>query len=450
MNSLYPTAQVQFEYAYGQWHYLNNVEEKQQQYLDRLNFLTDVPFIQRSMFKIDCMCPKDLITAFLMERTKDGELVQSLRDKVGQWYWGNELIEAVILGYKITKIYEIKWFPHYGPLFEKYVKTCWEGRKNNPKPSIKNTAYKNMLVSLTGKFAQKSNHTSSEIYNCSYIPTRRTEQTFQQKLSRVVDYSPIFSKNGDYCALMLELDNDCKDPNYPVDKSAQILANSRVIMSRVLRTINGYLDPQHSFYYTDTDSLLLHARSLGALRQANLLGKDMGQLSCDINDRFNGTNFAKILRGIWSATKGPYSVVYLEEGQHHLLESVKAKGIPHIKEPFRHDEELKLELSVQQLARFNYIRDWVEDPYKYVAPIDLVTQRFYMLRTKEKAFFMKHINFKLIKELMKHDDENEVFCFYGGMKKAIQDTQTGLFFINMYCTIFFLTHFNRIFFKIII
>ena len=61
------------------------------------------------------------------------------------------------------------------------------------------------------------------------------------------------------------------------------------------------------------------------LKKAGHFGKEIGQLSCDLSDGLE--HFSKIIKGIWAAPKGPYSLVYLNKGETLLKEKIRAKGM---------------------------------------------------------------------------------------------------------------------------
>lgn len=106
-------------------------------------------------------------------------------------------------------------------------------------------------------------------------------------LKKVDRYHPLpfFFLLGNNTAVLFEVENECLDPQYPIYLSAQILAYSRVYMSRILRMVNGYLDPKNSFYYTDTDSLVLSPDAYEILLKEGKIGKELGQLSCDLSPK---------------------------------------------------------------------------------------------------------------------------------------------------------------------
>lgn len=89
VNSLYPAAQMFNEYAHGKWKYIPGSDE----YLDRLTkrHHSDRDWLLRTCFCVDVICPKDLMTSFLMERDSKGHIVHDLNDKHKQWYWVRSL-----------------------------------------------------------------------------------------------------------------------------------------------------------------------------------------------------------------------------------------------------------------------------------------------------------------------------------------------------------------------
>ena len=72
------------------------------------------------------------------------------------------------------------------------------------------------------------------------------------------------------------LDDDCDIKNtLPAVLGAFILANSRRIMNKFIKEINGFYN--NSVYYTDTDSLYIEKKYWDVLVKANLVGEDLCQ-----------------------------------------------------------------------------------------------------------------------------------------------------------------------------
>ena len=174
---------------------------------------------------------------------------------------GCELEEALILGYTVTKIHEMKTFATRAYIFKDYVSKCWQGRQRTLKGSAQNLCFKFAMNSLTGKFGQRSFDTNRAIFTTDYEPSKKMDQSFQEMLQRVVDFTPIFTAEGYNSAIMLDVENEQKGPRYPIYLSAQILAYARVHMSHIMRAANCYRSWSRAIYYTDTDSLLMYVRS---------------------------------------------------------------------------------------------------------------------------------------------------------------------------------------------
>jgi len=448
-NSLYPAAQKHFKYAYGKWTYL----APQPPDVDLLNNVYNEDEINRSMYLVDVSCPRDLITAFLLSRDSDGNLVQDLEDKKNEWYWGCEIIEAIILGYKVTAIHEIKRFELSDYIFNEFVTKCWEGRKAHPPPNIQNLTYKQAMNELTGKFGQKVPKTNHFIYTPDYSPRTDknvgNQENFENMMKKVVDFTVIWDrKTGTNKATIFETENECLDPSYPIYLSGQILAYSKVWMSRAMRACNAYLDPSCAMYYTDTDSLCLPAKCIPILQRGGYIGKDLGQFSCDLGD-FKDQVFAKILVGIFAATKGPYSMcficpkgsgVYTDFNEKRkkaglsqvpdggMLEKVRVKGMPHINGPFPWGENIEVELDEMTARNYKRAKAWLDDPFGREIPSDLIGERIYMYRNlygEEERIFAKHINYEIIRHVMER--QGELVCFFGTMKKSLVDNQGKAF-----------------------
>ncbi len=484
VNSLYPFAQWKFLYAYGKWiihdcnyvicdgeEALNDFENRRlkpefvrkranlYRFLPMINKANDVNTINRCLFEVDVTCPKDLITAYLYERDAETKEVRyTLHDKKKQWYWGCEIIEAKLLGYAFTHIYTVVEFEKYGDLFSKYVDKCWKNRVANPKPSIINLANKQAMTRLTGKFGQltpktftyflrgSSNIPIDEVKNINSKDTPKTDkmkkekfQFTQKMIDQIEDFNILFSADGKNSVIAMDLIMENLNPTYSIPLSAQILARSRAYMSSILRGCNGYLNRENSFYYTDTDSFYIHANSIPSLR--SFLGNDLGQMSCDIDSGFSKhSSFAKIVRGIWSAPKGPYSVVFmkyhnvLEKGK--LMEKIRLKGIPHTDEAVPHVNKCFEITSKTDLTEIEWLMNRV---YLYFAPkedgielepiTDMIKKRYYcVIETLSKEdseregvseikMFTQFINFDLIRKIVYYPSRIRVFVFFGSMKK---------------------------------
>lgn len=234
----------------------------------------------------------------------------------------------------------------------------------------------------------------------------------------------MFAEDGSNAALIMEVTNPSPHPSYPIYLSAQILANSRVYMSRIYRKLNSYHSPDHAIYYTDTDSLILHARCLPIMEECQLIGSDLGQLSCDLTDPFKG-KFAKILAAVWAAPKGPYALAYVSADNPTLMEKVKAKGIPHPEGPFPYGEEIDIEANInedekaewwEKLSLMDRVRAWMKDPDHLEPPVEAIGQKFYYWQHQEEAYFAKHINRKMIQLMMTNEGMTKKRSTPGGIE----------------------------------
>lgn len=426
VNSLYPSVQARFKYAFGKWRYWPQMEILMMP-LSKINKIENEGWMLRCCFHISVECPKDILVPFLMERNAQGKIQHNLNDKKA-WYWGCELIEAIILGYRVTWVHEIKEFEKYGDLFSTFVKTCWDGRIANPKPSVKNLAYKQIMNCVTGKFGQKSHPTNTTIYNAE-AKTEEAKKDFQELIAKVVDFEPILSKSGDNHALILETLSDSPHPAYPIYLSAQILAYARVYMSHIYRACNAYLDPSNAVYYTDTDSLILPSHCVPLLAEFGYIGTKLGQLSCDLHDPFNG-QFARILRGVWGAPKGPYSLVYVTPHNGIAKEKIRTKGIPHPDGPFPYREEIELHLTPENYQLVRRLLNWIDDPVHHQVPAEFIKQRFYMFKTHltGETYFARHINFKHIQMMM--SQSGEMTCYFGSMQKSLLSNMNSVLSVS--------------------
>jgi hypothetical protein len=167
------------------------------------------------------------------------------------------------------------------------VDKCWEGRQKYPKSktdmasNVKNLAYKLTLNSLTGKFGQKTHQTNTCIYSsAAKYADAKMEERLISHIENMESFDILFNEDGTNGAVIMEVQNEKPHPTYPIYLSAQILAHSRVYMSRIYRLLDAYRNPKRAIYYTDTDSLVLHAECLPILQEAGLIGSGLGQLSC--------------------------------------------------------------------------------------------------------------------------------------------------------------------------
>lgn len=422
-NSLYPTVMQSEEYACGDYriktnfppYVLNNLNNPDKSENAKRTW-------NRRLVEVNVECPKDLLVAFLMSRDKDGNAFQDLEPKFNVVYTGAELCEAVILGYKVTKIHKIfEW--DYGmqkKIFEQFITLLYNIKKDSaprgPKPN--DALYqivKLLMNSLSGKFGQKTRHVKKHILIGEDITINVLKQ---QKAKQIW----INENQEDYFdnvlkAVLIEEPVQLESTAYPVHIASQILGNSRVFMSRLMRQVDGYRNLENCPYYGDTDSLIFHKNVFSQFPK-EVIGKDLGTFKDEIPH-------GKIVMFIVLAPK-MYMNVYLakdKDDQMQLWCQFKSKGIPHSSEPYLvnemnlvSEEERK---KVLEIHRFLQERGSTEEHY---AGVNVKDQFFIRCKNGEENEEEKYI----VRNKLHLDDVLEilfggcqVYCHFGRMIRKI-------------------------------
>jgi len=124
--------------------------------LKSLNGLEQEEMWEQRLIQVDVTCPSNLLIAFLMSRNKEGNNIQDLKPKIKKWYTGVELLEAVRLGYKITKIHAYYQWEYYEEIFTSFIEKAWDRKVNSKKDTAPYLIAKTIMNALSGKFGQKS------------------------------------------------------------------------------------------------------------------------------------------------------------------------------------------------------------------------------------------------------------------------------------------------------
>lgn len=333
--SLYPTNMQKHDYPYGRFviHKVygpNVYPESQARHWQRLIKEND-PKIWFAEVDIDP--PDDIITPFLLERHKDGSVIYSLLPKRHAVYTACEIREALLIGYTVKAIYSYVTFHSRGPIFRSYVDECFAVKKAAEKGSVTYQAAKLYMNALSGKMGQRPisdewTYVTNSV-ELGEIMSKKNVTDFQYIMFNepgIIDASEGESSNLSKrpSAIAVKSEIAYPKPTKPVQLGCLILGQSRVWMSRIFRTVNAYRDPNHAFFYTDTDSM--HVRSATRdlmMKSSNLLGKDLGQLS----DELDG---GKIVRAIYLAPK-TYILEYISATKpHRYYWRVRCKGVPHV------------------------------------------------------------------------------------------------------------------------
>jgi hypothetical protein len=98
-------------------------------------------------------------------------------------------------------------------------------------------------------------------------------------------------------------------------------------MNNVLEGVDGFKDWKNTFYYSDTDSMILPSHVFESLKQnTNMIGKRMGQLHDDLD-----LEGAKIIDAIFISPK-MYWMKYVGYNDNNEVETrttIKCKGLPY-------------------------------------------------------------------------------------------------------------------------
>lgn len=422
-NSLYPTVMQSEEYACGDYRVKNVIAPYVLENLNDPNKSENAKRgWNRRLVEVDVECPKDLLVAFLMSRDKDGNAFQDLQPKYNVVYTGAELCEAVLLGYKVTKIHKIIEFDIMlqKKIFEQFITLLYQIKKDSaPKGCKPNAALyqivKNLMNSLSGKFGQKSHFVKKHILIGSDINTVVLKQQNAKQLwmrEKEDDFLDVVLK-----AVIIQEPIEVKATAFPIHIASQILGNSRVFMSRLMRQVNGYRNLENCPYYGDTDSLIFHHQVFSQFPK-DVIGKDLGTFKDEIPE-------GKIVMFIVLAPK-MYMNVYLgkdSNGQMQLWCQFKSKGIPHSSDPYLvketnlvSEEEREKALKIHRFIQNKTLRD------EHYSGVDLKERIFIRYKEGEEE---TEDNF-IVRNKLHLDDVLEilfsnvkVYCYYGRMIRNI-------------------------------
>lgn len=276
--------------------------------------------VKRSYIEVDVRCPDDLNICFLLARTEKGELEVSLYDKVKQVYDGETLLEAMILGYKITKVYSALVYPRTGPVLERYMNFSFENKAKCKKTEAEYYVHKGMMNNVTGKFSQAPIDTQELIFSDDKFIA---ELMVQDKAKKICQIEWLKENGNDHLGYFVVLETD-EDYNKPTQIGVSVLAKSRVLMSQYTRAFNGYRKESHCPYYCDTDSVILHVETYNKYKDCGCFGPAWGQLK----DEFGAQS--KIVAAYFPSPK-TYALEYWTlktDGTIKVSWYIKAKGIP--------------------------------------------------------------------------------------------------------------------------
>jgi uncharacterized protein YprB with RNaseH-like and TPR domain len=249
-----------------------------------------------------------LVSAVIPRRDERGLLVWDLKPIKRNVYTMCDLQRAIKKGYVITHVYEARlfWNDKGSRIFDKYIHSLFKLKA--AAKGVNKAAYtmaKNGLSELYGKMIQKPIYTKNEM--CSDV----AELNAIRAKGHVLGYSVV----GDWDKLYVsytpsDTEKLITKPSYI---GAYILSYSRMLMDFYIDKFDGYTNLEKSFFYTDTDSLILHQDSADKL--SPYFGVGLGELGFDIDGDI--TEYACV---------GPkvYNCTYEKDGV--VKTHVRAKG----------------------------------------------------------------------------------------------------------------------------
>jgi len=210
-----------------------------------------------AIYKCDIKKPKNLLYPILCS---DGEF--NLIDNQGV-YTSFEIDEARKKGYIINVISGYYW-NESEEIFKEYIDKFYEIKKNSPKTSPQYANSKLMMNAIYGKTIQRDkniiNYTVSDV----------EEMVEMKKGKDIKRFSGVFIDDIGYFEYEGEL-------RLMTDKKPHIGAFILSYSKKVLNDVFESTDP----YYTDTDSIYIHAKHSNKLKWGN----ELGEFSNDVNGK---------------------------------------------------------------------------------------------------------------------------------------------------------------------
>ena len=208
---------------------------------------------------------KEKVKKIEVNRMRNGYIVDTLTSV--------DIQEIVKIGGRVVQIYQGVIYRENFRVspFRKVIEKLFALRKKykDEKNDLMQGLVKLIMNSLYGVQIRKD---INESYHCKSETWTKTE--FDEN---VLDYWRL--ANGNYIVKMKKddgLDDDCDIKNtLPVVLGAFILANSKRIMNKFIKEINGFYN--NSIYYGDTDSLYIEKKYWDVLNNANLVGEELCQ-----------------------------------------------------------------------------------------------------------------------------------------------------------------------------
>lgn len=291
VTSLYPCELTQREFPIGKPRWEHN-EEKIEDYLNRLN-LGDKT-LPLAIVECDVSFQDDIPKIFpILARRESsvGTLLYTFENNQHLIKTSVLLLSAQKHNHAyITKIYNLMIWDDTYPLFRETVQDLTNAKIKAKEDGNKAVEFvlKLMANGAPGKFSQKY-HDEEEVIS----DDMNLIDTIYQTKTRVIHDIDLTNKSQ--CAVKYE--TRLKDVQFPVHLNAFMLSYSQERMNDIVGEFDGFRLWANTFYYADTDSLLIHHRSEQILRRKcpNLFGKKLGLLHDDIDEVTDGLIIGAIL-----------------------------------------------------------------------------------------------------------------------------------------------------------
>lgn len=356
------------------------------------------------VIQVDLLCPQDIYIAFVMDRNEKGFNIQNLLPKEKLWITGGELLEAVIIGYKITNVYAFYEWERREYLFRDFIDIANKRKSEAKKGTAQYLIPKNMMNSNSGKHAQKS-------------ITKKVILNIGNDISKIDiychDIENIYNEKGELVAYYQEVEDIKKTTPYPLQLSVFILGNSRVSMSRFTRLIDGYSNNNNVPIYGDTDSLVITKQSIANIDPIQF-GPYLGQMKDEMPK-------SKIIAQITLAPKTNMKLYIDNDAKAYTI--FTSKGIPHIREPYEINKTYfvsrEKEKEALEIANFLSSRDSTKSHFQHVTlgePLFVKTYLDLMVFKEVKD----RLTWKDVEELLQEPPIVEIICLFGGMVRKLK------------------------------
>jgi hypothetical protein len=316
--SLYPSAMSKYQYPVGDAYWVDFTV------LDDLkNSLNNLTYDKLSIVECDIHYPnKNLVTPLIAEMSGPRR-VYTCHNKTNIVLSSVDLEEAIKYnGAVITKVHKVLEWAEKAYVFKEVIDHLFNERlkAKSRGDSAFSTLLKLLMNSGYGKFEQKLILTDTKICDSNEM----MEAAITCGAMKTYD---ILNEDK----VILELNKKISDGSKqfkPVQMGIFILAYSKRIMNEAINAVGGFESFEKTFFYTDTDSMIITTKQLGEISQMtnefgdSFVGNQLGQLHDDLGDE------AVIIQGLWIQPK-LYCLEYLvkEKDGYQKKIHVRSKGV---------------------------------------------------------------------------------------------------------------------------